>query len=86
MLPFFNENFNINYNSSIYRENQNNNINNAEENKPYNYIEQMIIDRRKNDNSIRETNNKSANNNLTKINSNNIFYNYSTHQNSSIFE
>ena len=86
LLPFFNENFNTNYNSSIYRENQNNNINNAEENKPYNYIEQMIIDSRKNDNSISETNNKSANNNSTKNNSNNIFYNSSTSTNSSIFE
>lgn len=85
LLPFFNENFNTNYNSSIYRENQNNNINNAEENKPYNYIEQMIIDSRKNDNSISETN-KSANNNSTKNNSNNIFYNSSTSPNSSIFE
>ena len=28
LLPFFNENFNTNYNSSIYRENQNNNIDN----------------------------------------------------------
>ncbi len=86
LLPFFNENFNTNYNSSIYRENQNNNIDNAEENKPYNYIEQMIIDSRKNDNSISETNNKSANNNSTKNNSNNIFYNSSTSPNSSIFE
>lgn len=86
LLPFFNGNFNTNYNSSIYRENQNNNIDNAEENKPYNYIEQMIIDSRKNDNSISETNNKSANNNSTKNNSNNIFYNSSTSPNSSIFE
>lgn len=86
LLPFFNENFNTNYNSSIYRENQNNNIDNAEENKPYNYIEQMIIDSRKNDNSISETNNKSANNNSTKNNSNNIFYNSSNSTNSSIFE
>lgn len=76
LLPFFNNN----YNSSIYRENENqsitaennenNNIDNAEENKPYNFVEQMIIESRKNDNSVSETNNNSIKNNSVN-NSNN---------------
>ena len=76
LLPFFNNN----YNSSIYRENENqsitaennenNNIDNTEENKPYNFVEQMIIESRKNDNSVSETNNNSIKNNSVN-NSNN---------------
>ena len=77
LLPFFNENFNTNYyNSSIYRENQNqniseniesvenNNIDNNEENQPYNYIQQMIIE------SGRNNENNSVNNLVNNTNNN----------------
>ena len=87
LLPFFNNN----YNSGIYKENENqsitaennenNNIDNAEENKPYNFVEQMIIESRKNDNSVSETNNNSIKNNSVN-NSNNS----SASLNTSIFE
>lgn len=85
LLPFFNENFNTNYyNSSIYRENQNQNISeniegienniindnsNNNENEPYNYIQQMIIESgRNNANNFVNSNNNSANNNSVRNN------------------
>lgn len=88
LLPFFNENY---YNSNIYRENQNisenmenteNNID--EENKPYNYIEQMIIESRKDDNFANITNNNSVNNSIR--NNNTINNNSSNFQTTSIFQ
>ncbi len=81
LLPFFNENY---HNSNIYRENQNisenteNNID--EENKPYNYIEQMIIESRKDDNFANITNNNSVRNDNT------INNNSSNFQTTSIFQ
>ena len=85
LLPFFNENFNTNYyNSSIYRENQNQNISeniegienniindnsNNNENEPYNYIQQMINESgRNNANNFVNSNNNSANNNSVRNN------------------
>lgn len=100
LLPFFNENHN---NSSIYRESQNisenienaennsggNNINDNEENKPYNYIEQMIIESRRDDNSANITNNNSVNNSVRNdntINNNSSISNSSNSQTTSIFQ
>ena len=84
LLPFFNENFNTNYyNSSIYRENQNQNISenintenniindnsNNNENETYNYIQQMINESgRNNVNNFVNSNNNSANNNSVRNN------------------
>ena len=84
LLPFFNENFNTNYyNSSIYRENQNQNISenintenniindnsNNNENEPYNYIQEMINESgRNNANNSINLNNNSANNNSVRNN------------------
>ena len=84
LLPFFNENFNTNYyNSSIYRENQNQNISenintenniindnsNNNENETYNYIQQMINESgRNNANNSINLNNNSANNNSVRNN------------------
>ena len=103
LLPFFNNNFNTNYhNSNIYRESQNisesNNTaniynDNNEENKSYNYIEQMIIESGRNNENNREnssvnnlennTNNNSARNNNSI---NNINNNSSNSQTASIFQ
>lgn len=86
LIPFFNEN----YNNSIISENIENsknndienNINEYKENKPYNYIERMIIESRKEDNL--------ANNNYVKndntINNNSLIYNSSNFQDASIFQ
>ena len=84
LLPFFNENFNTNYyNSSIYRENQNQNISenintenniindnsNNNENETYNYIQEMINESgRNNANNFVNSNNNSANNNSVRNN------------------
>ena len=84
LLPFFNENFNTNYyNSSIYRENQNQNISenintenniindnsNNNENETYNYIQEMINESgRNNVNNFVNSNNNSANNNSVRNN------------------
>ena len=102
LLPFFNNNFNTNYhNSNIYRESQNisesnntaNIYNDNEENKSYNYIEQMIIESGRNNENNREnssvnnlennTNNNSARNNNSI---NNINNNSSNSQTSIIFQ
>ena len=102
LLPFFNNNFNTNYhNSNIYRESQNisesnntaNIYNDNEENKSYNYIEQMIIESGRNNENNREnssvnnlennTNNNSARNNNSI---NNINNNSSNSQTASIFQ
>ena len=94
LLPFFNENYNTNYyNSSIYRENQNQNISenlesiennniNNNENEPYNYIEQMIIEsgRNRENNSVNNSANHNTNNNYARNN------NSSNYQTSSIFQ
>ena len=96
LLPFFNENFNTNYyNSSIYRENQNQNISenintenniindnsNNNENEPYNYIQQMINESgRNNANNFVNSNNNSASNNSARNN------NSSNSQTASIFQ
>ncbi|TKZ32049.1 GerMN domain-containing protein, partial [Brachyspira catarrhinii] len=101
LLPFFNENYNTNYyNSSIYRESQNQNISeniesiennniNNNENEPYNYIQQMINESgRNNANNFVNSNNSSANNNSARNNNsiNNINNNSSNFQTASIFQ
>lgn len=86
LIPFFNEN----YNNSIISENIENsknndienNINEYKENKPYNYIERMIIESRKEDNLA---NNNSVKNDNT-INNNSLIYNSSNFQDASIFQ
>ena len=99
LLPFFNENFNTNYyNSSIYRENQNQNISenintenniindnsNNNENEPYNYIQEMINESgRNNANNSINLNNNSANNTNNNSARNN---NSSNSQTASIFQ
>ena len=102
LLPFFNNNFNTNYhNSNIYRAGQNisesnntaNIYNDNEENKSYNYIEQMIIESGRNNENNRgnssvnnlgnNTNNNSARNNNSI---NNINNNSSNSQTASIFQ
>lgn len=86
LIPFFNENYN---NSSISENIENsknndieNNINEYKENKPYNYIERMIIESRKEDNLA---NNNSVKNDNT-INNNSLIYNSSNFQDASIFQ
>lgn len=86
LIPFFNENYN---NSSISENMENsknndseNNINEDEENKPYNYIERMIIESRREDNSA---NNNSVRNDNT-INNNSLISNSSNSQAASIFQ
>ena len=103
LLPFFNENFNTNYyNSSIYRENQNQNISeniegienniindnsNNNENETYNYIQQMINESgRNNANNFVNSNNNSVRNNNSINNINNINNNSSNSQTASIFQ
>lgn len=103
LSPFFNDN----YNSSIYRNNEsqnnneynnqssensaeNNNIINNDE-RSYNYIEQMIIESRRNDNSLNSNNsaNNNLNNNSSAIRSESISQvsNFNSNsQGSSIFE
>ena len=72
---------------------ENNNIDNNEENQPYNYIQQMIIESGRNNenNSVNNlannnTNNNSARNNNSINNLNNINNNSSNYQTSSIFQ
>lgn len=86
LIPFFNENYN---NSSISENMENsknndseNNINEDEENKPYNYIERMIIESRREDNFA---NNNSVRNDNT-INNNSLISNSSNSQAASIFQ
>lgn len=86
LIPFFNENYN---NSSISENMENsknnnieNNINEDKENKPYNYIERMIIESRREDNLA---NNNSVRNDNT-INNNSLISNSSNSQDASIFQ